>query len=234
MQARTRRKCALIVGASRGLGLGLVREYLARGWDVIATARDEKGDAALAALAAAQPSRLSVLRMDVTMPADIAAAMSCLGPERLDVLFVNAGISGDPDAAVETVSEEDFAFVMRTNAHAPLEVVSGLLSAVKTEGTVAVMSSNMGSVSGNHGMGWELYRASKAALNQLMRSFHARQADRRTYLVVSPGWVRTDMGGSDAPLSVEESVRGMIETLDLRRGRAGIDFVDYANRDVPW
>ena len=225
-------KVALIVGASRGLGFGLVEAFLARDWDVVATVRNARGRAALEALGAGD--RLSVLTMDVTVEEDIARLRQELAGKMLDVLFVNAGIACDPAVSVEDTPVGDFVDVMVTNAFAPLRVIAGVHDRVRPDGVVAAMSSNMGSVSGNAGGAWEIYRASKAALNQLMKSFAARHADDRTYLAVSPGWVRTDMGGDFAPLDIATSTPGIVETLIARAGERGVHFVDFNNRVVPW
>ncbi len=223
----------LIAGASRGLGLGLTQEYVARGWDVIATARNETGEAALAALAGA--GTLSIERLDIAHPEQLAALQEKLAAGGLDVLFVNAGIAGDPDEPVEAVATDEFEHVMTTNALAPLRLVASFRTLVKDKGTIAVMSSDMASVSDNNGGGWEIYRASKAALNQLMKSFCARHAtDPRTYLLMSPGWVRTDMGGGEAPLDVATSVRGIAETVAQRQGSGVLHFVNYRNKPIQW
>lgn len=231
----TNRRRILIVGASRGLGLGLAREYLARGWDVVATVRNEAGEAALAAIADGASATLSVERLDMSHPDQVAALHAKLAERWLDLVFVNAGIAGDPDEPVEAVATEDFQRVMTTNALDPLRLVASFRTLVKDGGTIAVMSSDMASVSGNDGGGWEVYRASKAALNQLMRSFTARHvADGRTYLLMSPGWVRTDMGGGDAPLDVATSVRGIADTIAQRDGSGGLHFVNYRNKPIQW
>lgn len=223
----------LIVGASRGLGLGLAHEYLARGWDVVATARNETGEAALAAIAGA--GTLSIERLDIAQPEQVATLHAKLAAGSLDVLFVNAGIAGDPDEPVEAVATDEFERVMTTNALAPLRLVASFRTQVKDKGAIAVMSSDMASVSGNEGGGWEVYRASKAALNQLMKSFCARHAtDPRTYVLMSPGWVRTDMGGDDAPLDVATSVRGIADTIAQRHGSGGLHFVNYRNKPIQW
>lgn len=225
----------LIVGASRGLGLGLAHEYIARGWDVVATARNETGEAALAAVAGGASGTLSIERLDISHPDQVAALQATLASGGFDILFVNAGIAGDPDEPVEAVATDEFEHVMTTNALAPLRLVASFRTLVKDKGTIAVMSSDMASVSGNEGSGWEVYRASKAALNQLMKSFAVRHAtDPRTYLLMSPGWVRTDMGGGDAPLDVATSVRGIADTIAQRHGSGGLHFVNYRNKLIQW
>ena len=102
-------------------------------------------------------------------------------------------------------------------------------------GTIAVMSSGQGSITNNDRGGYEVYRASKTALNSLMRSFAARQRDEaRTLLLLAPGWVRTELGGPDAPLSIEESIPSLVRTVTAQEGRSGLQYLDYLGRTVPW
>ncbi|WP_137931746.1 SDR family NAD(P)-dependent oxidoreductase [Mesorhizobium comanense] len=226
------RKVALVVGASRGLGLGLVQAFVSRGWEAIATVRDAHGRDALETLAG--NGLVSIEHLDINRPEDITALRKRLSARVLDVLFVNAGVSIDPSIAAEDVATQDFVDVMVTNALSPLRVMGALHDLVGPEGVVAAMSSGMGSVSDNAGGGWEIYRASKAALNQMMKSFAIRKGDGRTYIAMSPGWVRTEMGGEGAPLDVETSASGIAETLIARSGARGIHFVDFGNRPLAW
>ncbi len=226
------RKTALIVGASRGLGLGLVDAFLSRGWDVIATVRGAHGRAGPEALGV--KGSLTILELDINAAEDVAALSKTLSGRVLDVLFVNAGVAPDPEIAVELVALESFVDTMITNALSPLRIIGALHALVHPEGIVAVMSSNMASINNNGGGGWETYRASKAALNQMLKSFAARHHDDRTYLCMSPGWVRTDMGGASAPLDVETSVRGVVAAMLARQGSGGVHFVDYRDQTVPW
>jgi NAD(P)-dependent dehydrogenase (short-subunit alcohol dehydrogenase family) len=221
---------ALIVGASRGLGLGLAREYLRRGWTVIATSR---GPSALDALAREAGGRVEVATLDVTREPDIAALRETLDGRSLDLLFVNAGVTNRPTDTFGEVATEEFVRVMLTNVLAPMRIVESFAALVGREGVIAVMSSGLGSVADNTSGGWEVYRASKAALNTAMRSFAARHR-RATLLAISPGWVRTDMGGPGASLDVDTSVRGMADVIAARSGKAGHAFVDHKGDTVPW
>jgi NAD(P)-dependent dehydrogenase (short-subunit alcohol dehydrogenase family) len=123
-----------------------------------------------------------------------------------------------------------------TNAVAPMRVARAFLDRVRDgPGIVAFMSSGLGSVADKTDSYSELYSASKAALNSLSRSFAASLGGRRiTVLAIAPGWVRTDMGGAGAPLSVEQSVRGIVDVLENRAGTRRHGFVDYRGREVAW
>ncbi|MFC4527342.1 SDR family NAD(P)-dependent oxidoreductase [Dyella halodurans] len=227
-------RTALIVGASRGLGLALAHEYLKRGWRVIATVRGSR-HTRLHDLAAASEGRLEIEQVDINVRNDVANLHRRLDQRRLDLLFVNAGVAIDPDAAIDKVSTEDFVTMMVTNALSPMRVIEALHALVPPDGTIAAMSSDLGSVSDNVDGGWEVYRASKAALNTLMRSFAARHAgDPRSLLLIAPGWVRTDMGGPQAELSIGESIPRVVDTVSAQAGIAGLQYLDYQGRIVPW
>ena len=225
---------ALIVGASRGLGLGLVQRHLERGWSVIATTRGPS--AALDAFACA---RLRVLPLDITSQAQTEALAGRLDGTRLDLLFVNAGILDHPTRLGHETPDEAFAHLMLTNALAPIRVIARLAALVPGGGVIAAMSSGLGSVANNQTAGNEAYRASKAALNTLLRSAAVRDAaGGRIWLAVDPGWVKTDMGGEAAPLDVATSTTGIADMLEARRRRGrpqgGSSFVDHLDRDVAW
>ena len=224
---------ALIVGASRGLGLGLVEEYLGRGWQVIATER-ASGSAGLAKAHSLAPTRLTIETLDIDDPEAIKALADRLGGRTIDLLFVNAGVSDDPGVPIGDVATEEFIRVMHTNALSPMRVIEWLGSHVDARGTIAAMTSALGSVSQEPAVGYELYAASKAALNRLLRGYAVRAGGARTILAVMPGWVKTDMGGDEAPLDVATSARGIAEAIDARTLQQGLAFIDYSNSDLPW
>jgi NAD(P)-dependent dehydrogenase (short-subunit alcohol dehydrogenase family) len=227
-------RTALIIGASRGLGLGLAKEYLERGWRVVATVRGS-AQTGLHDLAKQADGKLEIATIDINEPSHIGALRQHLEGRALDLLFVNAGVTHDPDKTVANIPAEEFAHVMRTNALSPMHVIEAMLALVRPAGTIGVMSSGLGSVADNEQGGLEIYRASKAALNTLMRSFAARHAsDPRTMVLIAPGWVRTDMGGPHADLSVEESVQGVVDTISQRSGKAGLHYVDYRGQTIRW
>ena len=227
-------RTALIVGASRGLGLGLAKEYLARGWQVIGTVRGT----AKTALHEAQTSadgRLEIEHVDINEPEQVTALHTRLRHRQLDLLFLNAGIASAPDTPIGQLDAQTFARVMINNALSPLRFIEAFHNLVQPRGCIVAMSSGLGSVANNTEGGWEAYRASKASLNTLLRSYVARQADdTRTYLLMDPGWVRTDMGGPDATLGVEESVPRIADVVQAQTGKGGLRFLNYRGQPVAW
>lgn len=228
------RKSALLIGASRGLGHAMAEEFLKRDWHVMGTVRGST-QTPLHALAQRYPGRVDIEHVDITMPDQIAALRSRLAGKTFDLLFVNAGVTNNPDETIDEVSTEEFIRVMVTNALSPMRVLEALYDRVAEGGIIGVMSSGQGSVANNtHGMR-EVYRGSKAALNMFMRSFAARHSeDRHPMVLMAPGWVRTEMGGAEAPLTIEDSIPNVVNTLLAVRGNAGLQYLDYLGRTVPW
>ena len=225
-------KQLLLIGASRGLGFALAEEYLKRGWHVVATERDGATSKLPELLRAAQ-GRLEIATVDITNPDQVAALRARLASRQFDMLFVNAGI-GTRDMVAD-ISTDEFIRMMVTNALSPMRVVESLQDLVLPTGTIGIMSSGQGSITNNENGHYEIYRASKTALNMLMRSFAARHADDpRTLLLMAPGWVRTDLGGPQARLSVEESIPNLVNTMDAQAGKASLQYLDYLGRKVPW
>jgi NAD(P)-dependent dehydrogenase (short-subunit alcohol dehydrogenase family) len=233
MTARAGRT-ALIIGASRGLGYALAAEYLARGWQVTATVRGA-GRTELHDVAESSAGLLVVETVDITVPEQVAALHERLAQATFDLLFVNAGVTNGPEETIADVSTDTFIRLMVTNALSPMRVIEALQDLVVPHGTIAVMSSGQGSVANNEKGGFEVYRASKSALNQLMRSYAARHAgDPHTLLLMAPGWVQTDLGGPDARLTIGQSVPGVVDTIEAQAGQGGLQFLDYQGQTVRW
>ncbi|GAA4479506.1 SDR family oxidoreductase [Microbacterium panaciterrae] len=225
---------ALLIGASRGLGLALAGEWAGHGWHVTATVRGSGGDG-LRELADRRPGAVEVETVDITVPEQIAALRDRLRESTFDLLFVNAGVASEVEQTVAETPTEEFVRLMVTNALSPMRVVEALRDLVRPDGTIGVMSSGQGSVANNERGGHEVYRGSKAALNTFMRSYAARHRDdAQTLVLMAPGWVQTALGGAGARLTIEESIPNVVSTLDGLHGRGGLHYVDYLGRTVPW
>jgi NAD(P)-dependent dehydrogenase (short-subunit alcohol dehydrogenase family) len=230
MDIKTR--TALIVGASRGLGLGLARELASRGYLVTATARNLDKAPGLRDLPG--PARLETVDIDDAAAVDALARR--MGGERFDVIFINAGVSGPKENSADTATTAEIGRLFATNAVSPIRLARKLVgNLVPGKGIIAFMTSIMGSIEGNTSGGMELYRASKAALNSMIKSFVAGLDGKDvTVIAMHPGWVKTDMGGAEAPLDVGTSVRGIADQLEKRAGKGGLAFVDYQGEALPW
>lgn len=232
MISTSKNASVLLIGASRGLGYAIAAEYVDHGTNVVATVRGQDRTA-LHDLQESANDLLEIEHVDITVPDEVRALRQRLGTRTFDLLFVNAGVG-----VAETVADVDtdeFVRVMVTNALSPMRVIETLGDVVPADGTIAIMSSGQGSVANNHGGGAEIYRASKSALNQLMRSYAARHHDDpRALLLMAPGWVKTDLGGPDARLTIDESIPNLVKTVDAQRGHTGLQYLDYQGNVVAW
>jgi NAD(P)-dependent dehydrogenase (short-subunit alcohol dehydrogenase family) len=221
---------ALIIGASRGIGLGLAEELAERGWHVYASQRNSSEHLARAA----EDAEIEVVTADVTDPATLEALAREIEPGSLDVVLVNAGIIGGDRQSVEQASADGVTHVMMTNAVGPARAARQLLPLLRDGGTLAFTTSRMGSIAESSG-GYDLYRMSKAAQNILARGVFEQGAKRRGIAVLSlhPGWVQTDMGGPAATLTVDESVAGLADVLEAKHAPAH-RFLAYDGSEIPW
>lgn len=228
-------KTILLVGASRGLGQAMAAEFVKKDWRVVGTVRDSRRTELLD-LAEANPDRVTIETLDLTRPDQITALRERLSGKALDILLVNAGTTNE--RATETfagVSTDEFVRVMLTNVLGVMRAVEAFQELVRPAGLIGVMSSGQGSITNNLKGGFEVYRASKAALNQSMRSFGARHADdQRAIVLMAPGWIRTALGGPNAPFSIEETVPQLVNTLLAQLGTPGLRFIDRNGEVVAW
>ncbi len=225
----------LMVGASRGLGLAMAAEFVKAGWNVVGTVRSG-ARTGLHDLAEAHGGQVAIETLDINAQDQIAALRERLSGRTLDMLFVNAGIAAqDQHQPIGEADTEDFVRVMVTNALSPMRVIDALQDLVPAGGLIGAMSSGQGSITNNEQGLREVYRASKAALNMLMRSFAARQAATpRAMVLLAPGWIRTDLGGPDAPYTLEESGPLLVDLLVANRGTPGLRYLDRFGKTVPW
>jgi NAD(P)-dependent dehydrogenase (short-subunit alcohol dehydrogenase family) len=228
------KKSVLLIGASRGLGLAMAEEYIQRGWQVTGTVRGSQRTG-LHDLSERSDGQLEIETVDINVPDQVFALRQRLDSRSFDLLFINAGVTNSPEETIADVSTEEFTRLMVTNALSPMRMLEALQDLVPDTGALGVMSSGQGSVANNNRGGFEVYRASKAALNTLMRSFAARHAeDPRSLVLMAPGWVRTELGGPQARLSIEESVPNVLNAIDAQRGQAGLHYLDYLGQPVAW
>jgi NAD(P)-dependent dehydrogenase (short-subunit alcohol dehydrogenase family) len=224
----------LIVGASRGLGLEFVRQYRADGAKVTATARSDAGLAAIAALGA------KPLKLDVTDAASASGLAWQIDGAAFDTVFYVSGVYGPRTAGMEPPSVDDFDAVMHTNVLGAMRVLPSVADALAPPvggapgARIGVISSRMGSIGLRDGTAGWTYRASKAAVNSVMKDASLALAGRALCAAFHPGWVRTEMGGAGADIDASESIAGM------RRALAGLDaarngsFLNYDGTPLAW
>jgi len=218
----------LITGANRGLGLEFTRQYAAAGWRVLATVRDP-----LSGRAASEAGG-EVYVADVADITTLRRLKETLKGVRLDIVLNNAGIYGQ-DQDFGAVDADGFLRVMRVNALAPLQMAEIFADQVVSGGIIAAVSSKMGSVAENTSGGVYAYRASKAALNMVVKSLALDLRDRAiTVVALSPGWVRTDMGGANAPQEPPQAVAGMRAVLGKVQLNDSGKFFHFDGSEVAW
>ncbi len=224
-------KTALIIGASRGLGLGLVKQLQADGWHVTATVRDPARADALQALPGVQ-----IEQLDIDDAKQLSALEQRLQGQVFDLLFVNAGVSGPAHQSASAATGAEIAQLFMTNAIAPIRLAARFaLHIRKGSGVLAFMSSVLGSVANPEGNNLALYKASKAALNSLTNSFVCELGEHKlTVLSLHPGWVKTDMGGAGATLDIETSCLGLLAQIEQYAGSGEHHFIDYQGQTIPW
>lgn len=225
----------LISGANRGLGLEFTRQYLADGWNVFAATRALATAAELKALAGTCPSLLSLVELDVTAPGQVAGLAAELSGTTLDVVLHNAGVLVRRDFGGS--SWEEWEPQVRVNSYAPLCLAEAFLPHLEraTAAKFVNVSSVLGSITLNRSGGLYAYRASKAAANAVLRSLAIDLAPRGiTVLSLHPGWVRTRMGGPDAPLDATTSVRGMRSVIAASSAADSGTFRQWDGTPLAW
>ncbi|MGN6528766.1 MAG: SDR family oxidoreductase [Burkholderiaceae bacterium] len=218
----------LVIGASRGLGLEFVRQYRAGRARVVATARDDAGLARIAALGA------KPLRVDLADAASAAGLAWQVDGEAFDTVIVNAGVYGPATQGLQPPTAADFDAVMHANVLGAMRALAAVADALAPGAKLGVMSSSMASIAARPAADAWTYRASKAALNSVLKDASIALAGRATCLALDPGWVRTDMGGASAPLAPEDAVAGLRRVLAAATPERSGSFLTWRGETMPW
>ncbi|MDP7035824.1 MAG: SDR family oxidoreductase [Planctomycetota bacterium] len=234
-------KTTLITGTNRGIGLEMVRQYAANGWHVLATCRNPDRADALQQIAHDSSGAVEIEPLDVTNPEEISALGNRWKDRTVDVLINNAGFYGDHMGSEPMkIGKIDYPLWTRTlavNTLAPMAMVETFLESIlrSKEKKIVTLSSRMGSVGDNTSGGSYLYRSSKAAINAVTKSLAIDLSSQGIIAVVlHPGWVLTDMGGPNATLSTEASVRNMLQVITKLEAQDNGRFLLHDGTELPW
>ena len=223
----------LITGANRGIGLQLTKHYIEAGWEVIATYRNAEGNEALQALASPQ---LTLLQADVNNDEGISKIANYFQGQGLDLLINNAGIYGPRDQTFGKVERQAWREILEVNTISPMMLAQSLAdSLAQNKGTLAIISSKVGSIDDNTSGNAYMYRSSKTAVNQVIKCLSIDLGPRDiTVVSLHPGWVRTDMGGPNGSIDVVESVAGLTNVIAHVSADQNGHFINYDGSPIPW
>ncbi len=227
---------ALVTGVNRGLGLEFIKQYSQAGWDVIGTCRD-LGSAVEASGLADVASNIELYPLEVTSAEAIAGLAETLKDRPVDHLVLNAGVMAEQAQVLGELDQEDFVRAMSVNTVSPALLIQAFRPhvAASEKKLIVGMSSILGSIAGNSDGGLYSYRASKAALNAVVKSAASDLAgDGITVIAMHPGWVQTDMGGEAATITTGVSVSGMLKVFDGMTTADGGRFLTYDGSELPW
>ncbi len=212
----------------------MAAEFANRGWRVLGTVRAP--GTLLQDLAKERHGQIEIETLDMTDHDQILAVRDRLAGRLFDIVFVNGGVANQaPEATMAGVSTDEFVHVMVTNVLGVMRAVEAFGALVRSGGMIGVMSSGQGSIANNTNGVNDVYRASKAALNQAMASYAGRHAgDGQALVLMAPGWIRTELGGMNAPFSVEDAMPQIVDVLIAQLGAPGLRYIDRNGQTVPW
>ena len=230
-------RSVLVTGANRGLGLEFVRQYAESGWKVDAACRTPKSAKELKALQGQHPDRITIVALDVTDAASVRTVAAQLRGEPLDLLLNNAGVGSPPAQKIGTLDYAAWARILDANVLGPARMIEAFVDNVAKgrDKRIVTVTSRMGSIADNSSGGSYAYRSSKAGVNAAMKSFSIDLAPRGiTCVVVHPGWVRTDMGGSSGKLAPAESVKSLRALIAGLTPTVSGKFYNFDGEEIPW
>lgn len=228
----------LITGANRGIGFEFTKQFYDAGWRVFACCRDPAAENSrdLNMLSGWSSRYVTVHRLDVTKQDEVDSLAQRLAPETIDIVINNAGVNG-PKQAFGATDYAQWADAMATNVFGPMKVAEAFVEHVarSERKIIATVSSRMGSITQAEADERHAYRSSKAAVNMVMKNLAGYVADRGiTSVSFSPGWVKTEMGGPDAPVEIEETVSGMRKILERLTLEDSGKFIHFDGTELPW
>ena len=226
----------VITGANRGLGLGFVKNYLAKNVNVVSTTRDLKRSKELLAIKERFPNNLEIFELDLLKESAGYTVANFLGDRPIDILIINAGV-GSNNQYLQAVSPKPWMEVLKVNLIAPLMVTQSIIDNVKkgSDKKIYFLSSQLGSIADNTSGGMYIYRSSKTGLNQVVKSLSVDLKPQGiTVVSLHPGWVKTDMGGPNAPVSIDESIEGMMNVIETTNINDSGRFLNFDGKELPW
>ncbi|MEM7207340.1 MAG: SDR family oxidoreductase [Pseudomonadota bacterium] len=229
-------RTVLITGANRGIGLELARQYSKDDWNVIACCRNPESAHELQALAE-HDQKINIYELNVTNYDQVKSLADQLLNTPIDVLLSNAGLYGSRGNYFGSVDPENWREVLEVNTIAPLMLAQAFVEhvAASEKKTIAIVSSKVGSIKDNRSGGGYVYRSSKTAVNQVVKSLSIDLAERGVcVLSLHPGWVQTDMGGPNAEITTEMSVTGLKKVLDSTDLNQSGKFIEFDGNPIPW
>ena len=226
----------LITGANRGLGLGFVKKYIEKNVHIMCTTRDISGSKELLAYKEKYPDNIEIFELDLLKDNAAVTLANFTKDKPIDILVNNAGV-GSSNQHFQAVSSNPWLEVLKVNLIAPLMITQAVIENVKKSSAKKIyfLSSQLGSIADNKSGGMYIYRSSKTGLNQVVKSLSIDlKAYGITVVSLHPGWVKTDMGGPNAPVSIDESVEGMIRVIGTTDIKETGKFLNYDGRELPW
>lgn len=226
----------LITGANRGLGLGFVKSFLAKNVNVICTTRNIPGSKELLECKKKHPKNIEILELDLLGENSENTLSDLLSDKPIDIFINNAGV-GNSNQRFGVVSSQPWVEVLKVNLIAPLTVTQSIIENIKkgSDKKIYFLSSQLGSIQDNTSGGMYIYRSSKTALNQVVKSLSVDLKPMGiTVISLHPGWVKTDMGGPNAPVSIDESIKGMMKVIDTTDIRNTGTFLNFDGQGLPW